>query len=124
MGGVLITLTGTNYQGQTVTLITNTASDGSYSFTVPAGTYSVVEGPTPGYLENSNTVGTLGGTVSGDSITHISVTATATATASGTGYNFGELPPASISGFNYIDANNDGIFENIEAPLFNTTIIL
>ena len=120
LSGVLITLTGTNYQGQTVTLTTNTAANGSYSFTVPPGTYSVVEGATPGYLENTNTVGSLGGTVSGDSITTILVAAN----AAGTGYNFGELPPASISGFNYIDANNDGIFENIEEPIFNTTITL
>jgi hypothetical protein len=63
--GVLVTLTGTNYLGQSVTLTTHTDANGSYSFTgLSAGTYTITETPPSGFQDdvNANQVGTLGGT--------------------------------------------------------------
>jgi large repetitive protein len=61
--GVLVTLTGINSLGQTVTLTTTTAASGSYSFAgLGAGTYTITETPPSGFFDDQNTVGSLGGT--------------------------------------------------------------
>ena len=38
--------------------------------------------------------------------------------------NFGELLPASISGFVYVDANNDGIKDSTESPIAGVSVLL
>lgn len=118
--GVTMILSGTNYQGVSVLLTNVTDTNGFYSFSVPAGVYSISEAPTPGYFENPNTVGSLGGSISGDVISSIAVLSG----SAGVNYNFGEIPPSSISGFNYVDLNNNGVFETNEIPIPGTTITL
>jgi hypothetical protein len=56
LGGVLVTLTGTNALGQKVTLSTKTDTNGNYSFTgLVAGTYSITETLPPGATSSSTT---------------------------------------------------------------------
>src|SRR6267378_3174085 len=66
IGGVLVTLTGTDFFDNVVTLTTNTQPDGSYLFEDLAPSdntgYTVTEGATPAYLENTNNVGSERGT--------------------------------------------------------------
>jgi hypothetical protein len=49
LGGVAVTLTGTDYVGQAVSLEQLSAADGSYSFAVLPGTYSVAYGDALGF---------------------------------------------------------------------------
>ncbi|MCX5676950.1 MAG: SpaA isopeptide-forming pilin-related protein [Planctomycetota bacterium] len=39
-------------------------------------------------------------------------------------YNFANIRAASLAGFNYVDANNDGVFQGTETPIGGTTIRL
>ena len=103
--GVTVTLTGTNYLGQSVNLTTTTNSAGAYSFTTLApGTYSLTETPPTGYLDGINTVGSQGGTVGDDQFTNVVLAAG----QNGMDNDFAELLPASIAGNVYNDANDNG----------------
>jgi hypothetical protein len=127
---VEMTLTWTDQDGVVKTATTRTLSNGSYSFmgllpsVIGGGGYAIAEGVTPGYLDNPETVGTLGGVRGEDVISGIVLKSGQT----GTDYNFGELPPSSVSGYNYLDSNNDGLYQrvvpNAETPIAGTTITL
>ncbi len=47
-----------------------------------------------------------------------------TAGTSGTGNNFAELVPASLAGYAYIDANNNGAFDSGETAIAGATVTL
>jgi hypothetical protein len=90
LAGVTIQLLGTSSQ---IVASTTTASDGSYSFSVLPGTYTVHELPPSGTLvETASNVGSAGGSQSGvDTIINIALGSGANAT----GYNFavqGQVP--------------------------------
>jgi hypothetical protein len=88
LAGVTVTLTGTNYLGQSVTETTTTNANGSYSFTgLLVGTYSITETPPSQYVDAQNMIGSLGGTLSADAFLNI----TLTAGANGTSYGFDDL---------------------------------
>jgi protocatechuate 3,4-dioxygenase beta subunit len=94
LAGVTLDLSGTNDLGQQITGVQQTAADGSYAFSgLRAGNYTISEVQPAGYLSGTNSAGTLGGTVSGDSIA-----VTAPWSASGTGYNFGEVQQSTGPG--------------------------
>lgn len=60
VGGVVITLGGTDDQGQNLSLTTTTASDGSYSFTgLRPGTYTLTETSPTGSLSGKDMAGSL-----------------------------------------------------------------
>jgi hypothetical protein len=64
--GVTITLTGTDFNGNKVTLTTTTAADGSYSFTgLAPGTYNLAATIPPGYVDNGDMLGTVNGQTDG-----------------------------------------------------------
>jgi hypothetical protein len=64
VAGVIITLTGTNDLGQPVNLQTQTAADGSYSFTsLRPGTYTLTETPPINFIIGAPHLGSLGGTI-------------------------------------------------------------
>lgn len=91
LGGVTITVTGTDLLGATVTRTVQTQSDGTYQVTdLPPGTYRIVETQPSGYFDGRETVGTSGGTVGADEFS--SLTLPAGSTTNATGYDFGELP--------------------------------
>lgn len=104
--GITVTLTGSDDRGAITPIVLVTDTNGNYNFgNLRPGTYTITETQPSTLLDGKDTQGTPGnGTVANDAFQNI-VLATAT---SGTGNNFGELPPATIAGRVYHDANNDG----------------
>ncbi|MEM6687956.1 MAG: SdrD B-like domain-containing protein [Planctomycetota bacterium] len=92
-----------------------TDANGRYEFDeslglVP-GTYRIVEDQPAGYFSVASVPGTVEGVTSGasdglDILTSIEIPDGGT---SAINYDFGEALPASIAGFVYVDANNDGV---------------
>ena len=131
---VIITLTGLNQAGTAVSLTTSTATDGSYSFSnlLPsnAGGYALTEtqpnvtadGKTtipagsPGTATSAKPV-LAGGT---DTISNIVLRAGATLAE----YDFGEQVGSTLSGFVYVDADNNGIKDAGEAGIAGVTLKL
>jgi hypothetical protein len=89
IGGVTITLTGTDNQGNAINLTTVTDSNGFYFFSgLNPGTYSVTKTPPSGYIDDAANIGNLGGTTFGLSqINAISLNTGQNAF----NYNFGEV---------------------------------
>jgi hypothetical protein len=64
--GVTITLTGTDANGNSVTMVTTTGLDGSYSFNgLAAGTYTLTATIPNGYVDSGDMVGTVNGNTDG-----------------------------------------------------------
>ncbi|MEQ1860175.1 MAG: isopeptide-forming domain-containing fimbrial protein, partial [Chthoniobacteraceae bacterium] len=112
---VNVTISGTTFFGvpfsQTVAA---NAATGAYTFTnVPrsdATGYTITETQPGAFVDGIETAGApFGGTTNNalgaDVIANVVVPVGSNA---GTGYNFGELLGSSISGFTYLDLNNDG----------------
>ncbi|GLZ42916.1 SdrD B-like domain-containing protein [Actinokineospora sp. NBRC 105648] len=96
LGGVTVTLTGTDAANVAVNRTTTTAADGTYTFAgLRGGTYTVTESQPAGYTDGTDTIGSAGGTLTPpDSVTAITLGAGVDAT----GYNFGEFQSTSIAG--------------------------
>jgi uncharacterized repeat protein (TIGR01451 family) len=122
IGGVKITITGTDGAGNAVSRSATTATDGSYSFTdLAPGTYTVAEETQPvGYLDGQDSAGNSGGTVGPDRVSGISLASGTTAT----NVNFGELLPASIGDRLWVDTNGDGIQNDGATGLAGRTVTL
>jgi hypothetical protein len=90
LAGVTLNLTGTDDLGNQITGTQQTGADGSYTFSgLRPGSYAVSAVQPAGYLPGTDSVGSLGGSVSGNSIS-----LNVPWSSAGTGYNFGEvLPP-------------------------------
>ena len=102
---VVVTLTGTDANGNAVSLTTMTDECGNYIFEdVMPGTYTLTETQPDDLLDNFETAGDAGGLVGNDVISEITLANDQDAT----GYNFGELEPSSISGLVWVDFNDDG----------------
>ncbi len=122
IGGVTITLTGTDDLGNSVVLTTTTSITGFYRFdNLRPGTYTVSETQPVGYFDGAETVGSAGGSIiANDVIGNITLSVGDEAT----GYNFGEIPAARIAGFVYEDDNNDGVFDTGENGIGGVTVTL
>lgn len=96
IGDVTVTLTGTEVDGNPVSLAVTSEVDGTYVFTgLLPGTYDLTESQPDDHLDGIDTAGSAGGTVTPpDSITGIELTDGETAT----GYLFGESTGAAIAG--------------------------
>ncbi len=106
IASVILALSGTDNLGNAVTANTTTDLNGGFAFTgLRPGVYRVVETQPTGYLDGIDTLGSQGGTLSDD---QIDFTLPLGVTTVGTGNLFGELAPASVSGFVFADRNNDG----------------
>ncbi len=113
ISGVAVTLTGTDENGNPVDETTTTAADGSYVFNMlQPGTYNILETPPAGYLDGTDSAGTLGGTVGDDTVTNVTIPDGGDINA--TGYDFAEILPSTISGNVYLD--NTGVGSDIGAP--------
>ena len=93
--GAVVTLSGSDGNGNPVTATATTLPDGSYVFTdLAPGTYTVNETQPTGYLDGTDKIGDSGGTLGNDVLSAITLTSGTDAT----GYDFGELPSTSLSG--------------------------
>jgi uncharacterized delta-60 repeat protein len=91
IAGVTINLGGTDFLGNPVHTSLATDSDGAYVFqNLLPGTYTITETQPAGYTQGINTVGTGGGTVSGDQFT-----VNLAGGIDALNYNFGEQPAAT-----------------------------
>ena len=103
--GTTVTLTGVDDLGGAVSRNTLTDADGNYVFDMlRPGTYTLTETQPAGYFDGDDSQGTLGGTVGNDVVSAVTVGIGAV----GTGYDFGEVPPAELSGSVYVDYDNSG----------------
>ena len=121
VGGVQLTLTGTDTNGNPVNQSTTTASDGSYSFVgLLGGTYTVKESRPATYLDGKVTAGSNGGTVVQNGIASLTLTAGSVAT----GNNFGVLAPASIGGTVYYDYNRNNTLDSTDFGIAQVPVFL
>lgn len=110
---VTIALTGTDAGGHAVNRTTQTDDTGNYAFAgVIGGNYTLTETQPAGFVDGRETAGTLGGTVDGSAFdatpAHNSISQIVlTGGQSASGYLFGERG-GSLSGFVYVDANDNG----------------
>ncbi len=121
IGGVSITLTGTDNLGQPVTLTTMTNASGFYDFPdLPPGTYTITQDqstvPT-GYVDGQTVAGT-------DATATPNVIVVSLLDEDSVENNFGEIDPAIISGHVYVDADGDGVRSPAEDPIPGVTITL
>jgi hypothetical protein len=92
--GATVTLTGTDYLGNAVSITETTDVNGNYSFdNLLPGTYSLSESPAPGYFDFSSSAGTAGGNPGGNQVTGIDLTSG----TNGTGYTFVDFLSSSGS---------------------------
>lgn len=128
IGGITVTLTGTDLDGRPVTRTTTTAADGSYRFeALGGGTYTITETQPPlpttldnGFYDGADTLGSLSGTRPAKNALGV----TLANGQNGTDYNFGELPPADPFGFVYVDQNQNGVRDAGEVGIPNVAITI
>lgn len=124
IGGVTMTLTGRDTKGLTVSLSTVTNPDGTYEFNVTnpstAAGYTITQSPVLGYFHEGEIAGTTGALLIsprtiklpaslGDSLNN----------------NFSEEPVATVSGFVYVDSDNNGVLAGTEGSVgFAVPVIL
>jgi uncharacterized repeat protein (TIGR01451 family)/fimbrial isopeptide formation D2 family protein len=135
INNVTLTLTGTDIYGNNISRTTNTAADGTYSFTsLPPGTYQIVETQPAGFFDSKEVAGSSAGNVppacppagncgTGAAQNTISNIVLAANTAA-TGYLFEELQAATVSGFVYHDRNNNGQREGPDTGIAGVPITL
>ncbi|WP_232056120.1 SdrD B-like domain-containing protein [Tuwongella immobilis] len=120
IAGVLLTLTGTDINGNPVSVTTTTDANGKYLFSeLLTGTYSVTETQPAQYNDGLDTIGSIGGVVANDLQSQIQLGAGIQAT----GYNFGEIG-ADISGKVYVDYNRNGTIDGRDIAFAGVTIQL
>ena len=122
IGGVPVTLSGTDDNGASVSLSTTTSTaDGSYSFAnVRPGTYSLAAGSPPAYLDGSTVAGSPGGTATNRRISAIALGQG----VAGLENDFASIRPATLSGVVFEDSNGDGAREVSEHGLAGVTLTL
>jgi serine-aspartate repeat-containing protein C/D/E len=101
---------------------TLTNENGEYSFVnLKPGTYGIEEVQPDGYYNRASHPGSVGGLSQGpDKITLIELTSGQV----GLHYNFCETPPVGISGYVYVDANNNGQRDEGETGIGGVTVTL
>ncbi len=132
IGGITVTLSGTNDQGTSITATTTTASNGSYSFATDSngnplrpGTYQVVETPPSGYLLGAASVGTVNGSADGTEVSLTKIGSIGMGEGqSGINYNFGNVKPVTLAGIVYEDVNGTGVYGSGDNLMSGVTVTL
>jgi protocatechuate 3,4-dioxygenase beta subunit len=121
ISGVTITLAGIDDRGNAVNQVATTDNNGFYDFVgLRPGTYTITETQPAGWQDSNNNLGTLGGTVGTNEFSGIGLP---NATV-GRDYNFGETKGVGLSGFVYVDSNNNGLKDPGEAGIAGVTVTL
>ncbi len=105
--GVVVTLTGTDINGDSVEIVETTLSDGSYSFTgLLPGDYVITQTHPETFIDGQETVGNFGGTTEND-IIYLSLINHGEFIAEN--YNFGELglDPTALGKNPFLTSNVD-----------------
>ncbi|WP_164557849.1 DUF11 domain-containing protein [Massilia atriviolacea] len=115
--GVTLRLDGTDLYGNTVSNVTTvTSAGGAYVFNnLSPGTYKVTEVQPATHLDGKDAAGSAAGTASdatADEIGNIVLPASTAAT----GYLFGELKPAALSGYVFVDLDKDAVRDLTGVP--------
>ena len=119
--GTMVALKGTDDLGHLVTQSTKTDGAGAYSFPgLRPGTYEIDETQPAGFLQGKNTIGTPGGSVGFDRFFGVVLPQG----YEGVKNNFGELLPASINGYVYVDLNKNGLKGPGEPGLPSVPVVL
>jgi protocatechuate 3,4-dioxygenase beta subunit len=110
----------------TVIRETRTDQSGNYHFdNLPPGEYGLRELTPAELLEGGALAGSASGTEIGKVIDwNTIVGASLPSGQAGIGFDFCDFPPASLSGYVYHDANNNGIRESSESPIAGTRLQL
>ncbi len=126
-----ITLTGTDVQGNAVQVTTLTDATGFYQFTfrdqaatqlLLPGSYSISKAQPSGYFNGKLQNGAPpAATAANDQFSNLNLTQQP---FFGGDYNFGELRPSKVSGFVYLDANNNGSRDSGETGISGVTVNL
>jgi len=120
IAGVTLTLTGTDDLGP-VNKTTTTDANGFYQFlTLRPGNYTVTETQPATWFDGKDAAGSTGGTAGNDVISAIPLAPAAASLNN----NFGELKPAELSGYVYVDSNDNGLKEAGEAGISGVTVTL
>ena len=118
---VSVTLTGINDLGNSVSLTTTTAADGTYSFTnLRPGLYAIGDIQPANFLTGKSSPGSDGGVAGVNQITAVTLPVSAKATS----YNFGYVLTGTLAGTVYVDNNDNGIDDPGEAGIGGVTVIL
>jgi uncharacterized repeat protein (TIGR01451 family) len=121
ISGVALSLSGTDALGRTVSRATATDSAGGYCFdALRAGTYTVTESQPGGYFDGLDASPLIPGNQADDLFAGLALDA---GRAAGDN-NFGEILPASLSGFVYLDSNNDGVMDGSDAGIAGAGVAL
>ena len=121
IGGVLLTLTGTDADGTAVNRSTLSDSTGAYAFDeLLPGTYTITENQPLAYADGADAIGSLGGVISINDVISAIVLAPG---AAGTGYDFGEVG-AEATGRVYLDYDANGVEDGADAPLSGVVVEL
>jgi len=129
LGGIPITLTGTDVYGQAVSINATTAANGSYSFTgLRPGTYTITEDDSAvvsgTYFDGKETLGTAGGTIGGTAPKNDVFNVTLAQGTTGTDYNFAEIEKSSLSGRVFLDVDENGTFGGADVGVAGVTVTL
>lgn len=129
IGGVTISLTGTDHLGNSVNLTTVTGPDGYYEFTgLRPGTYTITETQPDGWFDGKETsgtpwTGTVAPTPGSQTIDAITIPI-GTPSTMGEDYNFGERKFVSIGNRVWLDENSDGYQDAGEPGIANVQVNL
>ncbi|WP_162455601.1 SdrD B-like domain-containing protein [Pseudoxanthomonas kalamensis] len=135
IGGVTITLTGTDAYGNAVSRTATTAADGSYSFAnlspADASGYTLTQTQPAGYINSPSALPTaggnepsLGGGYSVGSPDSVIAAILVGVDDAGVRYNFPEVRRPSLSGFVYVDANFDNVRNGSDGAIAGATVEL
>ncbi len=128
-----VTLTGTDAFGQAVSLSgTSDPVTGAYSFSglrpSNGAGYTITENDAAvvpsQYFDGAESLGTLGGAVTGAGPKFDAFNVTVAQNQTGSDYNFAEIPPLSLSGNVFADLDNDGSFDAFERGVPGVSVTL